>query len=218
MIPRTQEHIINHAPSMPLINSSHDWKTDNVNNSVKIIKRPEITAARVAVESASNRSAQGEMHNQIPSNQLHQSSHCSGNLTAVISTPDAQIWDMYRLNLPYDRRLSALGQKQTFAAHKSMSASPPKADMCGATRYVRFGSKADMCSAKRHVRFPPNSGHVQRNRRCPLRANSGHLPPRPLRRDCYPTILPVSVAQFTLGIIERNYGGRQTGGLGDEII
>ena len=34
--------------------------------------------------------------------------------------------------------MSALGQKQTFAAQKSMSALPPKADICSATRYVRF--------------------------------------------------------------------------------
>jgi hypothetical protein len=36
------------------------------------------------------------------------------------------------------RPMSALGQKQTFAAHKSMSALPPKADMCGALAHVRF--------------------------------------------------------------------------------
>ncbi len=35
------------------------------------------------------------------------------------------------------RKMSALGQKQTFAVQKSMSALPPKADMCSATRYVR---------------------------------------------------------------------------------
>ena len=33
--------------------------------------------------------------------------------------------------------MSALGQKQTFAVQKVMSALPPKADMCGATRDVR---------------------------------------------------------------------------------
>ena len=33
--------------------------------------------------------------------------------------------------------ISALGQKQTCAAQKVMSALPPKADMCGATRDVR---------------------------------------------------------------------------------
>ena len=34
-------------------------------------------------------------------------------------------------------RMSALGQKQTFAAQKAMSALPPKADMCGAQGHVR---------------------------------------------------------------------------------
>ena len=40
--------------------------------------------------------------------------------------------------------MSALGQKQTCAAQKVMSALPPKADMCSATRDVRFVPKADM--------------------------------------------------------------------------
>jgi hypothetical protein len=40
--------------------------------------------------------------------------------------------------------MSALGQKQTFAVQKVMSALPPKADMCGATRDVRFGPIADI--------------------------------------------------------------------------
>ena len=40
--------------------------------------------------------------------------------------------------------MSALGQKQTFAVQKAMSALPPKADMCGATRDVRFVPKADI--------------------------------------------------------------------------
>jgi hypothetical protein len=34
--------------------------------------------------------------------------------------------------------MSALGQKQTFAEQNGMSALPTKADMCGATRDVRF--------------------------------------------------------------------------------
>jgi hypothetical protein len=42
--------------------------------------------------------------------------------------------------------MSALGQKQTFALQKVMSALPPKADMCGATRDVRFGPIADMAA------------------------------------------------------------------------
>src|SRR5262245_12972708 len=52
-----------------------------------------------------------------------------------------------------------------------MSALPPKADMCAATRDVRFGSKADICSAKSHeshVRFTPGSGHLQCTVACPL--------------------------------------------------
>jgi hypothetical protein len=40
--------------------------------------------------------------------------------------------------------MSALSQKQTFAVHQPMSAIPPKADMCGATRNVRYGPKADI--------------------------------------------------------------------------
>src|SRR5215813_37569 len=43
--------------------------------------------------------------------------------------------------------MSALGQKQTYALQNSMSALPPKADTCGATRDVRFGPIADSCSA-----------------------------------------------------------------------
>jgi hypothetical protein len=40
--------------------------------------------------------------------------------------------------------MSALGQKQTFAVQNGMSALPPKADMCGATQYVRFVPIADI--------------------------------------------------------------------------
>ena len=42
--------------------------------------------------------------------------------------------------------MSALGQKQTCAAQNGMSALPPKADMCGATRDVRFVPIADIHS------------------------------------------------------------------------
>ena len=40
--------------------------------------------------------------------------------------------------------MSALGQKQTFAAQNAMSALPPKADMCSATSDVRLVPKADI--------------------------------------------------------------------------
>ena len=42
--------------------------------------------------------------------------------------------------------MSALGQKQTFALQNVMSALPPKADMCSATRHVRFVPIADIIS------------------------------------------------------------------------
>ena len=40
--------------------------------------------------------------------------------------------------------MSALGHLRTYALQQAMSALPPKADMCGATRDVRFGPKADI--------------------------------------------------------------------------
>ena len=40
--------------------------------------------------------------------------------------------------------MSALGQKQTFAAQNVMSALPPIADMCGALGDVRFVPIADI--------------------------------------------------------------------------
>ena len=53
--------------------------------------------------------------------------------------------------------MSALGQKQTYAAHKLMSALPPIAT-----------TKAD--SANDHVCFTPESGLMQCNSQCLLRA------------------------------------------------
>src|SRR5262245_53565785 len=40
--------------------------------------------------------------------------------------------------------MSALGQKQTLALQKAMSALLPKADMCSALAHVCFGPKADI--------------------------------------------------------------------------
>ena len=40
--------------------------------------------------------------------------------------------------------MSALGHKRTFAMQNGMSALPPKADMCSATRNVRFVPIADI--------------------------------------------------------------------------
>jgi hypothetical protein len=40
--------------------------------------------------------------------------------------------------------VSALSHEQTFRSAIAMSASPPKADMCGAIADVRYGPKADI--------------------------------------------------------------------------
>jgi hypothetical protein len=48
--------------------------------------------------------------------------------------------------------MSALGQKQTYAVQTVMSALPPKADMCGAIRDVRFGPIADILQIIRSSR------------------------------------------------------------------
>ena len=47
--------------------------------------------------------------------------------------------------------MSASGHKRTFAVQNSMSALPPKADMCGALAYVRFVPIADVGL---HFQFP----------------------------------------------------------------
>ena len=51
--------------------------------------------------------------------------------------------------------MSALGHKRTYAAQKGMSALPPKADMCSATRDVRYGSKSGHSTAIRRVQPSP---------------------------------------------------------------
>jgi hypothetical protein len=47
--------------------------------------------------------------------------------------------------------MSALGQKQTYAAQQVMSALPPKADMCDAKTNVCFGPIADMINLFDHL-------------------------------------------------------------------
>ena len=72
----------------------------------------------------------------------------------LISAPEAQDKASYRLTLALWKRpgevrrklmvgqpMSALGQKRTFAVQNGMSALPPIADMCAATRDVRFVPK-----------------------------------------------------------------------------
>ena len=47
--------------------------------------------------------------------------------------------------------MSALDQKQTYAVQNGMSALPPKADMCAATRDVRYVPEADMLTINEFV-------------------------------------------------------------------
>ena len=56
--------------------------------------------------------------------------------------------------------MSALGQKRTCAAQNAMSALPPKADMCAATRDVRFVPEADIRCRLSMCQLP--------DRRCPV--------------------------------------------------
>jgi hypothetical protein len=61
--------------------------------------------------------------------------------------------------------MSALGQKRTYAVQKAMSALPPKADMCGATRDVCFGPIADSRSAAKRSLFDHLIGACEQRRR-----------------------------------------------------
>src|SRR5262249_37513029 len=70
--------------------------------------------------------------------------------------------------------MSALGQKQTYAAQHSMSALPPKADMCGAPEHVRFGLIADSCTAAKGSLFDHLVGTgEQRRRNCEAKRLGG---------------------------------------------
>jgi hypothetical protein len=56
----------------------------------------------------------------------------SGPLTLQVNCAVRQGWATWN-----QIKMSAWGQKQTFAAHQLMSALHPIADMCVATRYFR---------------------------------------------------------------------------------
>ena len=52
----------------------------------------------------------------------------------------------------YPLRMSALGQKQTFAVQNVMSALPPKADICSAPGHVRFWANSGLTHrSKQHL-------------------------------------------------------------------
>jgi hypothetical protein len=57
---------------------------------------------------------------------------------------------------------------------KTMSALPPKADVCSAQAHVCFGSQADICAATSDVRFTPDSDHESRHAQTVMSA----LPPK----------------------------------------
>ena len=67
--------------------------------------------------------------------------------------------------------MSALGQKQTCAVQLGMSALPPKADMCSATRHVRFVPIADISDLKKKPETPK------------FLANKADI--EPMRLQCY---------------------------------
>src|SRR5262245_8416339 len=86
--------------------------------------------------------------------------------------------------------MSALGQKQTCASQKAMSALPRIAI-----------AKAN--SRKSHVRFTPESGHVRCKRECPLWANSGHCEHYSISSSARPisvfgTVMPNALAVLRL--------------------
>jgi len=61
-----------------------------------------------------------------------------------------------------------------------MSALPLKADMCGVTAYVCFGSKADICSAQAHVCYGPKADVIRAESELNLGCDSGAVGPSPL--------------------------------------
>ena len=73
--------------------------------------------------------------------------------------PEAQDRASYRFKpqCGKGRLMSALGHKRTFAVQKGMSALPPKADMCSATRDVRF----EYALSARHLPASPPTETVR---------------------------------------------------------
>src|ERR1700745_669710 len=81
--PRTQEQTTSQAPKTTLNHSSQGANTDSVTTSVRMRRKPTMTAFCVEAESAENPRAQGEMHSQIPRIQLPQSCQCVGGVKAT---------------------------------------------------------------------------------------------------------------------------------------
>ena len=70
--------------------------------------------------------------------------------------------------------MSALGQKQTYAAQKAMSALPPKADMCGALAYVCFVPIADYARSNSiTIRSPRRRARAAKDGTCEAKRLGG---------------------------------------------
>jgi hypothetical protein len=89
--------------------------------------------------------------------------------------------------------MSALGQKQTFAPQKAMSALPPiataKAD-CRKTVMSALHPKADMCGATAHVCFGPIADIRYRDMSAPRAQKIRPVPGKnqELLQDCLPAV------------------------------
>src|SRR5262249_28010959 len=92
----------------------------------------------------------------------------SHSVTPLIGTfiPPRSHCQQLEVECLLERAASALGQKQTYAAQKPMSALPPKADIWSAPTHVGFGQIADLS------RFTQSSGQraaaLPGTLRCPM--------------------------------------------------
>src|SRR5215472_16696639 len=78
--PRTQGQTTSQAPRATLSHSSQGSNTDSVTTSVRMRRKPTMTAFCVDAGSPEKPRAHGEMHSQIPSIQLTQSCQCVGGV------------------------------------------------------------------------------------------------------------------------------------------
>src|SRR5215510_11918678 len=80
-----QGEIASQAPSIMLIYSSQVLNADSVTASIRITRKPTMTALRVAGASNSKRSVHGDSTSQMPSAQPHHSSHCFGGVNVAVA-------------------------------------------------------------------------------------------------------------------------------------
>src|SRR5262249_19590027 len=102
--------------------------------------------------------------------------------------------------------ISALVKKQIFRTAIGMSALPPKAYICGATRDVRYGPKADICAYQIDVRPPYNwIGMSMSAHRMSLRDYSDKTAPR-----CWPVSFSSVAGFFVAAMAARLFAKMQT--------